>query len=120
MNDRALLIAVGLGFVLIGLVFVPIALRRLRRDLASRRWPAIDAELVAVEAVSTIEPLPYADDGATQRTWHACRLSFRYRFGDETHTAQYAIAAADRALAINAEFAEARKMKLYATKQMGG
>ena len=31
-----------------------------------------------------------------------------------------AIAAADRALAINAEFAEARKMKLYATKQMGG
>ena len=31
-----------------------------------------------------------------------------------------AIAAADRALAINAEFAEARKMKLYAAKQMGG
>ena len=31
-----------------------------------------------------------------------------------------AIAAADRALAINPEFAEARKMKMYATKQMGG
>jgi hypothetical protein len=31
-----------------------------------------------------------------------------------------AIAAADRALSINEEFAEARKMKMYATKQMGG
>jgi tetratricopeptide (TPR) repeat protein len=31
-----------------------------------------------------------------------------------------AIAAADRALTINAEFAEARKMKMYAAKQMGG
>lgn len=31
-----------------------------------------------------------------------------------------AIAAADRALAINAEFAEARKMKMFAAKQMGG
>jgi len=31
-----------------------------------------------------------------------------------------AIGAADRALAINAEFAEARKMKLYAAKQMEG
>lgn len=31
-----------------------------------------------------------------------------------------AISAADRALAINAEFMEARKMKMYAAKQMGG
>ncbi|NCC60646.1 MAG: tetratricopeptide repeat protein, partial [Verrucomicrobiae bacterium] len=31
-----------------------------------------------------------------------------------------AITAADRALAINPEFGEAKKMKLFATKQMGG
>ncbi|SFM08316.1 Tetratricopeptide repeat-containing protein [Desulfomicrobium norvegicum] len=31
-----------------------------------------------------------------------------------------AIAAADRALAVNAEFVEAKKMKMFATKQLGG
>ncbi len=99
MSGNALMIAVGLAFVLIGLVFVPIAIRRLRRDLASRGWPAIEAELVAAEAVTTVQQLPYADDGATQRTSHACRLTFRYRFRDEMHSAQYTIAAADRAQA---------------------
>lgn len=99
MSSNALTIAVGLAFVLIGLVFVPIAIRRLRRDIASRSWPAIDAELVAVEAVTTVQQLPYADDGATQRTSHACRLTFRYRFEEETYTALYAVAAASRAQA---------------------
>lgn len=99
MSDGGLLVAVGLAFVLIGLVFVPIAVRRVRRDLASRHWPEVAAELIAAEAVSTVQHLPDADDGATQRTFHACRLTFRYDFAGETHTVQHAIAASSRAQA---------------------
>ena len=99
MSGTGLMIAVGLVFVLIGLVFVPIAIKRVRRDLASRRWPEVAAELIAAEAVTAVQHLPNADDGATQRTWHACQLTFRYAFNGEMHTVHHAIAAADRAQA---------------------
>lgn len=99
MSSTGLMIAVGLTFVLIGLVFVPIAVKRLKRDLASRRWPELAAELIAAEPVSTVQHLPNSDDGATQRTCHTCHLTFRYVFNGETHTVIHAIGANDRAQA---------------------
>ena len=36
--------------------------------------------MIAAEPVSTVQHLPNADDGATQRTCHTCHLTFRYVF----------------------------------------
>lgn len=85
----------GLVFVIIGLIFLPVAYKKIREDLASRRWPQVTATLKDVEVIKRIHERD-AKENYRQFVSYSCRLVYEYRVGSSTHIAEHWEAGKDR------------------------
>lgn len=79
---------VGAVFILIGLIFVPIALRKIRADLAARRWPQVEAVLKSVEVVKHVRERPREEHPGLTVSY-ACVLHYEYTVGAQAYPAQH-------------------------------
>lgn len=88
MKESTLLIVIGSVFVLIGLIFLPIAWRKISDDFASRRWPQATAILKDVEVVKHIHE---RDDKEHYRQFvgYSCRLAYEYHALGQNHKAEH-------------------------------
>lgn len=82
------MLLVGAVFILIGLIFVPIALRKIRADVAARRWPQAEAVLKTVEVVKHVRERPREEHPGLSVSY-ACVLHFEYTVGTQTYPAQH-------------------------------
>jgi len=87
-SDTLLLLA-GSAFILIGLIFVPVAIKKVRADLASRGWPQTTATLERAEVMKYVVDRVHKDDGPSQRTSYSAQLSYRYEHNGQRYTAQH-------------------------------
>lgn len=94
-SSNFLLWLVGGVFILIGLIFVPVAIRRVRTDLASRNWPQATATLERAEVVKHVIDRMHKEDGPTQRTSYSALLSYRYEVNGQAYSARHGEAADD-------------------------
>jgi hypothetical protein len=82
-------------FILIGLVFVWVAVKTVREDLDSRSWPTTVARLQDVEVVKRVREKS-AEKHYVQRVTYLYALSYEYRIGDRDYTARISEAADTR------------------------
>jgi hypothetical protein len=78
----------GVVFILIGLIFIPIALRKIRADVAARRWPQAEAVLKSVEVVKHVRERPREEHPGLSVSY-ACVLHYEYTVGTQTYLAQH-------------------------------
>lgn len=97
--DATLLHLVGGVFILIGLVFVPVAWRVLRTRLAAQQWPPAVATLRDVEVVRHVRERD-ADEHHRLLVSHACVLHYEYRVDGRTYQASHGLPARDQAHAL--------------------
>lgn len=79
---------IGVVFILIGLIFVPIALRKIQADLAARRWPQTQAVLKNVEVVKHVRERPREEHPGLSVSY-ACVLHYEYTVGTQTYSARH-------------------------------
>lgn len=75
-------------FILIGLIFIPIAFSKIRADLAVRDWPQAQAVLLRAEVVKHVRERPRSDHPGLYVSY-ACLLNYEYRVGTQTYPAQH-------------------------------
>lgn len=75
-------------FIVIGLIFVPIALQKIRADVAARRWPQVEAVLRSVEVVKHVRERPREEHPGLTVSY-ACMLRYEYTVGALTYAAQH-------------------------------
>jgi hypothetical protein len=80
---------VGVVFILIGFIFVPVAVKKVQTDLASRSWPQTLATLERAEVMKYVVDRSHKDDGPSQRTSYSALLSYRYEHNGQRYTAQH-------------------------------
>jgi len=95
MKESTILIIIGTVFVLIGLIFLPVAWRKISDDIASRRWPQAAATLKDVEVVKYIHERGEKEH-YRQFTGYSCRLVYEYHAVGRNHTAEHHESARDR------------------------
>ena len=78
----------GSVFVIIGLLFLPVAWRKIREDLDSRRWPQTTATLKDMEVVKRIHERD-AKENYRQLVSYSCHLVYEYSVGTSTHRAEH-------------------------------
>lgn len=88
-----LIMLVGAVFILIGLIFVPVAIRTLRNDRASRQWPQTTATLERAEVMKHVIDRMHKDKGPSQRVSYSALLSYRYQVNGQSYLAQHGEAA---------------------------
>lgn len=99
MKPDIVLTLIGSTFVIIGLVFLPVAYKKIREDLASRSWPQVTATLKDMEVVKRIHERD-AKENYRQLVSYSCRLVYEYRVGGGTHIAEHWETAKDREHAV--------------------
>ena len=82
------MLLVGGVFILIGLIFIPIAIRKIRADLAARNWPQTEAMLKNVEIVKHVRERPREEHPGLSVSY-ACVLHYEYTVGAQTYPAQH-------------------------------
>jgi hypothetical protein len=92
-SASSLLLLVGAAFMLIGLIFVPVAIKKLRADQASRNWPQTTATLERAEVMKHVVDRMHKDNGPSQRISYSALLSYRYQVDGQSYTAQHGEAA---------------------------
>jgi len=95
MKESTILIIIGSVFVLIGLIFLPVAWRKISDDIASKRWPQTAATLKDVEVVKYIHERGEKEH-YRQFTGYSCRLVYEYHAVGRDHTAEHHESARDR------------------------
>ncbi|WP_298393193.1 DUF3592 domain-containing protein [uncultured Azonexus sp.] len=93
--SSSLLAMIGTVFIVIGLIFVPVAIRKIRTDRASRSWPQATATLERAEVMKHVIDRMHKENGPTQRISYSALLSYRYEINGQTYTAQHGEAADD-------------------------
>ncbi len=88
-SSNSLLWLVGGIFILIGLIFVPVAIKKVRADLASQSWPQTTATLERAEVMKYVIDRMHKDEGPTQRTSYSALLSYRYEVNGQSYSAQH-------------------------------
>lgn len=99
-SSNSLLLLVGGIFILIGLIFVPVAIKTLRTDQASRNWPQATATLERAEVMKYVIDRMHKDEGPTQRISYNALLSYRYEVNGKSYSAQHGEAAEDPSHAV--------------------
>jgi len=94
-SSNSLLWLVGAVFILIGLIFVPIAIKKVRADLAGRNWPQATAVLERAEVMKYMVDRSHKDDGPSVRVSYSCLLHYRYAVNGESFVAQHGEPAED-------------------------
>jgi hypothetical protein len=82
------MLLVGRVFILIGLIFIPIAIRKIRADLAARSWPQTEAVLKNVEVVKHVRERPREEHPGLTVSY-ACVLHYEYTVGTHAYPAQH-------------------------------
>lgn len=88
-SSNSLLWLVGAVFILIGLIFVPVAIKKVRADLASQNWPHAMAMLQRAEVMKYVVDRMHKDEGPTQRTSYSALLTYGYQVKGRAFTAQH-------------------------------
>ena len=96
-SSNSLLLLIGVIFILIGLIFVPVTIKKVRTDLASRDWPQATATLERAEVMKYVVDRMHKDEGPTQRTSYSAALSYRYEANGQSYVAQHGEPADDPA-----------------------
>ena len=78
---------VGGVFIALGCIFIWVAVRKVREDLDSRRWPQAVATLKDVEVIKRIRE-EGAEKNFVQYVSYFCDLTYDYRVGTRDFTAQ--------------------------------
>jgi hypothetical protein len=87
-NSAHLMLLVGSVFILIGLIFIPIAINKVRADMASQQWPQAQGVLKHVEVVRHERERPREEHPGISVSYAAV-LHYEYRVGMQTFTAQH-------------------------------
>lgn len=96
-SGSSLMVLIGVVFILIGLIFVPIAVRKLKADRASRLWPQTTATLERAEVMKYVVDRMHKEDGPTTRTSYSAALEYAYEVNGQRHVAQHGEPADDAA-----------------------
>ena len=96
-SGSSLMVLIGAVFILIGLIFVPVAIRKLNADQASRSWPQTTATLERAEVMKYVVDRTHKDEGPTTRTSYSAALEYAYTVNGQRHVAQHGEAADDAA-----------------------
>lgn len=88
-SSNTVLWLVGVVFILIGLIFVPVAIKKVKADLSSRSWPQTTATLERAEVMKHVVDRTHKDDGPSQRISYSAHLNYRYALDGQSHTAQH-------------------------------
>ena len=96
-SGSSLMLLIGAVFMLIGLIFVPVAIRKLNADQASRSWPQTMATLERAEVMKYVVDRTHKDEGPTTRTSYSAALEYAYTVNGQRHVAQHGEAADDAA-----------------------
>jgi hypothetical protein len=113
-NSALLVLLVGSAFILIGLIFIPIAIKKLRADMASQQWPQAQAVLTHAEAVKHVRERPREEHPGLSVSYAAV-LHYEYRVGTQTFNAQHGEAAdnAEQAAQLAASHSPGETRSLY-------
>ena len=88
-----LMLLAGSVFMLIGLIFIPVALNKVRADRACQHWPQTQAVLTHVEVVRHVLERPREEHPGLSVS-HAALLHYEYRVANQTFQAQHGETAA--------------------------
>ncbi|MGH8618208.1 MAG: DUF3592 domain-containing protein [Burkholderiales bacterium] len=83
-----MMLLVGGVFIMIGLIFIPVAIRKIRADVAARRWPAVEAVLRSAEVVKHVRERPREEHPGLTVSY-ACVLHYEYTVEGRTYPAQH-------------------------------
>ena len=87
-SSAQLMMVIGGAFILIGLIFIPIAIKKVRADLASQDWPQAVAVLKHVEVVKHVRERPREEHRGLSVSYAAV-LDYEYTVGGKTFKAQH-------------------------------
>lgn len=96
-SGSSLMMLIGVVFILIGLIFVPLSIKKLNADRASRAWPQATATLERAEVMKYVVDRMHKDEGPTTRTRYSAALEYVYEVNGQRHVAQHGEPADDAA-----------------------
>lgn len=88
-SGSGLMVLIGVVFILIGLIFVPVTIKKVRADLASQTWPHTTATLTRAEVMKYVVDRMHKEDGPTTRTSYSAALEYTYEVNGQAYTAQH-------------------------------
>lgn len=90
---------IGAVFIALGSPFIWVAIRKVREDRDSRRWPQTLATLKDIEVIKRIRE-EGAEKNFVQYVSYFCDLTYDYRVGERDFTAQTQVTAGNREEAV--------------------
>ncbi|WP_410498837.1 DUF3592 domain-containing protein [Chitinibacter sp. S2-10] len=114
MSPNTWLMVIGAVFILIGLIFIPIALRKVREDQAAMLWPQTSAELQAVEVAKHVREQPRKEHAGLSVSY-ACVLDYHYMVKGISYSAKHGLPAnnANHATELAAQQSLGSKRMIY-------